>query len=219
MSGAVKPSGLTVGLTGGIGSGKSAVASAFAGLGVPVVDADACAHRLTTAGGAAMPALRAAFGDSIAAADGALDRTAMRVRAFADPAIRSQLEALLHPLIRTACEAEVAAALSAGAVYVIWAVPLLVEKGDWRNRMQRVLVVDCPEALQIARVQARSGLSAEEVKRIMATQASRAERLAVADDVIDNTGTLAELAEQVALLDCKYRELAANPGGFLPYSG
>ncbi|HEY6896671.1 MAG TPA: dephospho-CoA kinase [Rhodocyclaceae bacterium] len=219
MSGAVKPAGLVVGLTGGIGSGKSAAASAFARLGAPVVDADACAHRLTAAGGAAMPALTAAFGSVIATADGALDRAAMRARTFADPSVRSQLEALLHPLIRAACEAEVAAALGAGAAYVIWAVPLLVEKGDWRGRMQRVLVVDCPEDLQIARVQARSGLPAEEVARIMAAQATRAERLAAADDVIDNSGTLAELAGQVAALDRKYRDLAANPGGFPPYSG
>lgn len=219
MSDAVKPAGLVVGLTGGIGSGKSAAASAFARLGVPVVDADACAHRLTAAGGSAMPALKAAFGDGIVAADGGLDRAAMRARTFSDPAVRGQLEALLHPLIRAACEAQVVEALGAGAAYVIWAVPLLVEKGDWRSRMQRVLVVDCPEALQIARVQARSGLSAEEVKRIMAAQTSRAERLAAADDVIDNAGTLAELDEQVARLDRKYRELAANPGGFQPYSG
>ena len=200
-------SAFVVGLTGGIGSGKSAAADAFAALGVSVVDTDAIAHELTVAGGAAMPALVAAFGAEVAAADGALDRGRMRRLAFADPAARGRLEGILHPLIR-ALSAE--HCRLAGSPYVILAVPLLVESGAYRERCDRIVAVDCPESLQISRVMARNGLGEAEVRAIMATQASRAERLAVADDVIANDGDLANLEMQVGELHRKYLQLSSQ---------
>ncbi|THF63829.1 dephospho-CoA kinase [Pseudothauera nasutitermitis] len=195
----------TVGLTGGIGSGKSAVAERFAARGAAVVDTDLIAHALTAPDGAAMPALRAAFGDGPIAADGSLDRAAMRALVFADPAARARLEGILHPLIRSESARQCAAARTP---YVMLVVPLLVESGDWRTRCDRLCVVDCPEALQIARVQARSGLAEPQVRAIMAAQASRAERLAAADDVIDNAGPLETLDAQVDALHGRYLGLA-----------
>lgn len=197
-------SGCVVGLTGGIGSGKSAAADCFAELGIDVVDTDAIAHRLTGAGGAAMPALVAEFGPEVAGADGALDRARMRRLVFADPAARGRLEAILHPLIREQSAADCQAATSP---YVILAVPLLVESGTCRARCQRIVVVDCPESLQISRVMARNGLPEAEVRAIMAAQATRAQRLAAADDVLENAGDLAQLAAQVAQLHRKYLQL------------
>ena len=196
-----------VGLTGGIGSGKSAAADAFAELGIGVVDTDAIAHELTAVGGLAMPALIAAFGSEVATADGALDRAGMRRMVFADPAARQRLEAILHPLIRTLSAERCQLTLSP---YVILAVPLLVEAGTYRERCQRIVVVDCPESLQISRVMARSGLSETEVRAIMATQVSRAARLAVADDVIANDGDLAGLKMQVGELHLKYLRLSSQ---------
>jgi dephospho-CoA kinase len=196
----------SVGLTGGIGSGKSAVADLFAGRGVVIVDADSIAHALTAAGGAAMERIRASFGPAVLQADGALDRNAMRALAFSDPAVKSRLEAILHPMIRAESDALVARAQSA---YVIRMVPLLVEAGIIdRTRYQRVLVVDCPEETQVRRVVARSGLSAAEVRAIMATQATRERRLAQADDVIDNSGPVEQLVDQVEPLHRKYLELS-----------
>lgn len=195
---------MIVGLTGGIGSGKSAAADCFAALGISVVDADAVARELTLAGGAAMPAIEAAFGSSVIAADGSLDRTAMRQLAFSDKDARKRLEAILHPLVRQICNDRCQAA---PPPYVVLMVPLLVESGSYRERVQRLVVVDCPEAMQIERVMARNGLSQEEVERIMAAQASRAERLAAADDVIDNTGNLEDLARQVTALHDKYIQI------------
>ncbi len=200
--------GLIVGLTGGIGSGKSAVADRFAALGIPVIDADVIAHELTGPDGAAMAAIRAAFGDEVVAADGRLDRAAMRRQAFADADARRRLEAILHPMIRLEGERRSRAALAAGAPYVILVVPLLVESGGYRDRVDRVLVVSCANDVRIARVAARSGLSRAEVEAIMAAQASDAERLAAADDVIDNGGSLADLAERVAQLHSRYLALA-----------
>jgi dephospho-CoA kinase len=200
-------SSFVVGLTGGIGSGKSAVADCFAALGAAVVDTDAIAHELTSSGGAAMPALRAAFGPGVAAADGALDRARMRALAFAEPTARSRLEAILHPLIRDISAHRCSAA---AAPYAILAVPLLVESGAYRERCDRVVVVDCPERLQLERVRARSGLSEAEVLAIIAAQATRAQRLAVADDVIDNSGAREAIAAQVAPLHARYLELAAG---------
>jgi len=162
-----------VGLTGGIGSGKSTVADLFVEQGAALVDTDAIAHELTAADGAAMPALRAEFGREVAAADGALDRSRMRRLAFADPAVRWRLEGILHPMIRELAGERCRQAVSP---YVILAVPLLVESGTYRQRCDRVVVVDCPESLQISRVMARSGLSEGEVRAIMASQASRDER-------------------------------------------
>jgi len=196
-----------VGLTGGIGSGKSAAADAFEELGAAVVDTDRIAHELTRAGGAAIAGVRALFGDSAIAADGAMDRKAVRERVFSDPDSKRRLEALLHPMIRAESERQIAAATGP---YVVHVVPLLVESADYRKRVQRVLVVDCPEALQVERVRARSGLTAAEVEAIVRSQASRAQRLAAADDVIDNSGTIAALQKQVRKLHQTYLELARS---------
>ncbi|MEZ5658668.1 MAG: dephospho-CoA kinase [Burkholderiaceae bacterium] len=195
-----------VGLTGGIGSGKTTVAKRFEALGVTVVDTDAIAHELTGPGGAAMPAIRAAFGDGVVAADGRLDRAAMRERVFADPAERKRLEAILHPMIGETTNAR---ALAATSAYVILAIPLLVEGGRWGERVHRVLVIDCAEQTQVERVMQRSGLSADQVRDIMAAQASRAERLAAASDVIDNDGTPEALDAPVAALHARYLGFAA----------
>ncbi len=191
----------SVGLTGGIGCGKSTVANMFAELGVSIVDTDAIAHALTGPGGAAMPALLAEFGAQFADADGALERASMRTLVFADPAAKRRLEAILHPRIRAAADA--AGALADGP-YVIYVVPLLIESGSWRERVQRVLAIDCHESVQIARVMARNGLPEAQVRAIMATQATRALRLAAADDVIDNSDGVAALAPQIARLHHLY---------------
>ncbi|MBU1236751.1 MAG: dephospho-CoA kinase [Gammaproteobacteria bacterium] len=198
--------GIVVGLTGGIGSGKTAVAECFAGLGAAVVDTDAIAHELTGPGGTAMLALETAFGRSVVAADGRLDREAMRRQAFSDPEARKRLETILHPMIRARADSRCEEAVAAGAPYVVLVVPLLVESGDaYRRRVDRVVVVDCDDEVRIGRVIARSGLSRDDVARIMAAQASREARLAAADDVIDNNGSRDDLAAQVAVLDHKYR--------------
>ncbi|NMF89502.1 dephospho-CoA kinase [Aromatoleum petrolei] len=190
-----------IGLTGGIGSGKSAAADRFAELGAAIVDTDAIAHALTGAGGQAIPAIRAAFGDAVITPEGALDRKAMRDRAFADPDERRRLEAILHPAIGAESAHQVGAARSP---YVVLVVPLLVESGKYRERCDRLCVVDCPVEVQIARVMTRSRLPEEQVRAIMATQASREQRLAVADDVIDNGGDLATLIAQVDRLHENY---------------
>jgi len=195
-----------VGLTGGIGSGKSAVADHFVALGASLVDTDAIAHALTAAGGAAMPAIRDRFGEGALAADGSLDRAAMRALVFSRPEARKQLEAILHPLIRDESARQ---CLSAQGPYVILAVPLLVESGTYRERCDRVCVVDCPETLQIERVKIRNGLEEAQIRAIMTAQASRAERRAVADDVVDNSGTLEQLRTQVERLHRRYIDLAA----------
>lgn len=195
-----------VGLTGGIGSGKSAAATLFEQLGATVVDTDAIAHALTAPGGAAIVPIRAAFGDEVIDARGALDRAAMRRKVFADASAKARLEGILHPMIRAEADRRSAAARSA---YVVLVVPLLVESGGYRSRVQRVAVVDCPEDVQVARVMARSGLSAEEARAIMAAQVGRQARLAVADDVIDNGGSLDALRPQVEALHRRYLEMAA----------
>ncbi len=195
-----------VGLTGGIGSGKSAAASLFEALGAAVVDTDVIAHELTAPGGAAIESIRNAFGDEVIDARGALDRAAMRRKVFADASAKVRLEAILHPMIRTEADSRSAAAR---APYVVLVVPLLVESGGYRSRVRRVAVVDCPEEVQVARVMTRSGLSAEEARAIMAAQVSREQRLAVADDVIDNGGDLAALRPQVEALHRRYLEMAA----------
>jgi dephospho-CoA kinase len=200
-----------VGLTGGIGSGKSAAADRFAALGAVIVDTDAIAHELTVPGGTAIDPLRAAFGAGILTTGGALDRAAMRTRVFADPAARSRLEAILHPLIRAESEARIRrAATNDFRSYVVLVVPLLAESGGYRDRVDRVLVVDCPEETQVARVMARNGLAREEVAAIMAAQAGRARRLSIADDVIDNSGSPEALRAAVALLHERYLS-AAHP--------
>jgi len=198
---------LVVGLTGGIGSGKSAAADEFGKLGATVVDTDAIAHELTKAGGAAMPQVRRLFGEDYADAQGAMDRAKMRALAFRDPGARQKLEQLLHPLIRAESQRRIAAARGA---YVIHVVPLLVESRDYRQRVSRVLVVDCPEDVQLERVRQRSRLSEEEIRRIMRSQASREDRLAAADDIIDNSGSLDALHKQVRELHARYLELARS---------
>ncbi len=206
-----------VGLTGGIGSGKTEVTRAFAALGVPVADADAAAHAVTAKGEAGWDAVVAEFGPRACARDGSLDRGWLRRTVFADAAARKRLEALLHPLIGARLDAEIRAWT---APYGILSVPLLFERGNLTSRVARVLVVDCPEEEQVRRVTARSGMAATEVRAIMATQMPRAERLARADDVIDNGGDLAALAPQVARLDARYRECAAlEPARRSPENG
>jgi dephospho-CoA kinase len=204
--------GLIVGLTGGIGSGKTTVEKLFAELGAAVVDTDVIAHELTDPGGDAMPALAAAFGKGVLAADGSLDRPAMRSLVFADADARRRLEGVLHPLIRARSDERCRQALAVGAPYVILTVPLLVESGDYRQRVDRVLVVDCDDDIRIARVAARSGLARTEIERIMAAQASRDARLTAADDIIDNDGAEDRLTDQVARLHRQYVRLAAAKG-------
>ncbi len=198
---------LRVGITGGIGSGKSTVADGFVALGARLVDPDVIAHQLTAPGGAAIGAIREAFGAQAIAPDGRMDRAAMRAAVFADAAARKRLEGILHPMIRTATREGIATAFAAGAPYVMVAIPLLVESGEsgsWRDRIDRVLVVDCPVEVQIARVMKRSGLARGEVEAIIASQASREARLAAADDVIDNGGAIDTLPERIAQLHQTY---------------
>lgn len=196
---------LVIGLTGGIGSGKSAAADEFARLGATVVDTDEIAHELTSAGGAAIGEIRDLFGHEYIDTHGAMDRRKMRERVFADPSARQRLEALLHPLIREESRRRIA---EAKGPYVVHVVPLLVESPDYRRRVDRVLVVDCPEDVQLARVRERSGLTEEEIRRIIEAQATRAMRQAAADDVIDNGGNLDALFEQVRALHRRYLQLA-----------
>lgn len=198
-----------VGLTGGIGSGKSAAGQVFEELGTTVIDTDALAHALTGPGGAAIEPIRAAFGADYVTPDGALDRARTRELVFADAAKKRLLESILHPVIRSQTSELVQAASGA---YVILMIPLLIESHDYRGRCQRILVVDCPEELQVERVMARSALAAEQVRAIMANQVTRAVRLAAADDVIDNSQDPAHLRRQVEALHARYLQLAA-PGG------
>jgi len=195
---------LVVGLTGGIGSGKSAVADEFAKLGATIVDTDAIAHELTQKGGAAVPAVEKIFGKSFIE-DGAMDRRKMRDHVFARPEEKKKLEALLHPLIREESSRRIAVA---PGPYVVHVVPLLIESPDYRSRVDRVLVVDAPEETRIARVRTRSGLAPDEVRAIIRTQAPSDARLAAADDVIDNGGDRDALRKQVAALHQKYLQFA-----------
>jgi dephospho-CoA kinase len=192
---------LVVGLTGGIGSGKSAAAEEFGRLGATVVDTDAIAHELTRPGGPASAPLRGLFGDEYFDAEGAMDRAKLRSLVFRDPAARKQLEELLHPMIRAESELRIGAA---SGPYVIHVVPLLIESPGYRQRVARVLVVDCPESIQVERVRRRSTLSEDEARRIIRAQIAREDRLAAADDVIDNSGTLDALHKQVRKLHARY---------------
>lgn len=196
-----------VGLTGGIGSGKSTVADLFAAKGIAVIDTDALAHELTAPDGAAMPALLAAFGPSIADVTGAMDRAAMRRLVFADATARARLEGILHPMIRRISDERCRLAASP---YVILAVPLLVESGSYRERCDRIVAVDCPESRQIERVMVRSQLAEEEVRAIVSAQATRQQRLDIADDVVNNDGALTILYGQVDRLHLKYLSLSAE---------
>jgi dephospho-CoA kinase len=189
---------IRVGLTGGIGSGKSTVLQMLAGLGAAAVDADAISRATTAAGGAAIAAIASTFGPGFVTPEGALDRDRMRERAYADPAARKKLEAIIHPLVGQESERQVLAALDAGVACIVFDIPLLVESGRWRAKVDRVLVVDCSPETQVQRVVARSALKAEDVRAIMAAQASRAHRLGAADIVICNEGlSLDQLRDKV----------------------
>jgi dephospho-CoA kinase len=194
-----------IGLTGGIGSGKSTAARIFGALGAAVVDTDAISHALTAPGGAAMTALQEAFGAGCVQVDGGLDRKAVRERVFADSAARKRLEGILHPLIRIEAERQVAEAV---APYALLVVPLLLETGRYLALVRRVLVVDCDPEVQVARTMERSSLTREAVAAIMAAQLDRKSRLAAADDRIDNSGDEAALRAQVERLHVTYVQLA-----------
>ena len=193
-----------IGLTGGIASGKSAVADLFAGQGIPVIDADRVARDMVLPGTAGLTALRSAFGDGILDASGSLDRASMRARVFRDAGARAKLESILHPAIRSAMNAQ---AETAGGPYQIFAIPLLVETHA-QPAVDRVLVVDCPVDVQLRRLMTRDGSTREAAEAILASQASRADRLAAADDVIVNDGELSSLRDKVGRLHKKYLDLA-----------
>lgn len=200
---------LVIGLTGGIGSGKSEAANLFAEHGAAIIDTDAIAHELTAPGGAALPALGEAFGAEFLV-PGGLDRARMRKLVFADAAARKKLESVLHPMIREQVHARIAAVTQPYAIVVV---PLLLETGAYRELSDRVLVVDAPEEQQVERTARRSALAESEVRDIMGAQMPRAERLARADDVLSNDRGLAHLRRQVAELHAKYLELARGDAG------
>lgn len=195
-----------IGLTGGIGSGKSTAALRFAELGADVIDTDQLSHQLTAPGGAAMERVREAFGDHSLTESGAMNRRWMREKIVADPAARQQLEAILHPLIRAEVRQKIAAS---SACYVLLVVPLLFEAGGYHDQVHRVLVMDCPEALQISRTMARSHLSEAEVRAMMALQWGREQRNQQADDLLRNDGSASLLQVQIGALHQLYLRLAA----------
>lgn len=196
---------LVIALTGGVGSGKSTVASMFSRLGTPVIDADAIAHSLTAPGSPVLDLISRDFGAAVIDADGRMDRAAMRSLVFSDPSARSRLESILHPRIRSEMQRRLAALT---APYALLEIPLLFETGQ-TDIADHILVVDLPESEQIRRVQTRSRLPPDEIRRIMDSQASRSKRLAGADDVIDNSGDTKALEDQVRQLHEHYLELAA----------
>lgn len=195
----------SIGLTGGIGSGKTMVADLFAELGASVVDTDEVARNLTVSGGAAIEPIRKEFGEKFIQPDGAMNRSLMRELVFSRQKERLKLEAILHPLIR---KVSLESAEAATGTYVIFVIPLLVELPIWNGLGTRILTVDCPEELQIERVMKRNNMSREQVKAIMATQATRQQRLAVADDVIVNDRSMKEVREEVVILHAKYTKMA-----------
>ncbi len=197
----------SIGLTGGIGSGKSTVAALFKECGATVIDSDAISHQLTQPAGAAIAPLRAAFGDDCLDASGALDRPRMRQRVFSDPAAKQRLENILHPLIRAQMQA--LAEGTAAAPYLLLVVPLLFETG-YHKLVQRTLVVDCAETIQVLRTMRRNGLDEQEVRAIMAQQITRAERLQRADDIIQNDADLDALRSIVTQLHRRYLAISAG---------
>ena len=196
---------LRIGLTGGIASGKSVVTQRFAELGVPIIDADVAARNVVEPGKPGLARVVQRFGVGVLDASGRLDRRALRALIFNDSSSRQALDAILHPLIRAEMEHQAA---EAQGPYLVMAIPLLVEGGTARQRVDRVLVVDADETLQIQRLQARDGSSPEQARAILASQASRAARLGEADDVLLNTGTVAELRQAVDRLHEQYLQLA-----------
>lgn len=193
-----------VGLTGGIGSGKSTVAGAFRALGAITIDTDDISRKLTAPSGNAIPALESYFGSQFIAADGGLDRAQVRLRIFADPDAKKALENILHPMIRSEVDAQIAVS---NADYLLLEIPLLAESGAYRNRLMRIIVVDCEEETQIARTVSRSMLSRSEVKAIMASQVTRTERLNLANDIIENDAGLDALQRAVAVVNHRLRLL------------
>ena len=196
-----------VGLTGGIASGKSTVARLFEALGVPVIDTDVLAREVVAPGQTALARIVERFGPSVLLSDGALDRAALRSIVFADSQARTDLERITHPAIRELLERR---SVEAGGIYQMHVIPLLVETGAHEKRVDRVLVVDCSEEVQIRRLQARDGSTLEQARGILAAQVGRTARLAVADDIIVNDGDLASLRDQVAALHARYLELAGQ---------
>lgn len=178
---------IRLGLTGGIGSGKSTAAKLLAQLGAHLIDADHISRQLTASGGKAIAAIRAAFGDTYIASDGSMDRAQMRQLVFHDASAKSKLETIMHPLIYLETDLQAEQAQTAGQSVLVFDLPLLVESGRWRARLDHILVIDCAPEIQVQRVVARNGLAPEEVQSIMMQQASRARRLAAADSVIDNS--------------------------------
>ena len=197
-----RPFPLRIGLTGGIGSGKSTVAQMLHARGAAIIDADAIARSVTAPNGAAMPAIAQTFGKDFITTDGALDRERMRAHVFKEPSAKQALEAIIHPLVTQETQRQAQAAIEQGFRTLVFDVPLLVESGTrWRTQVDRVLVVDCAETTQIERVVARNGLSRETIQNIIYAQASRAQKLAAADWVIHNEKlTLQTLRDQVAQL-------------------
>ena len=200
-----------VGLTGGIGSGKSTVAALFAELGVALIDTDALAHALTAVNGIAIDAIRTEMGAAFIANDGALDRVAARTSVFADANLKRKLEAILHPLIHREVENALRSIAVQKAPYVMLIVPLLFETHTYRERIQTTLLVDCPVATQLERVKRRSGLTAVEIKRIVCTQLPRALRLQLAHDLVSNEKMVEAISEQVELLHRQYLKNATSP--------
>lgn len=195
-----------VGLTGGIGSGKTQVSNTFEALGVPVIDTDLISHAVTAPNGLAIPAIREAFGDEMIDPSGKLDRAKMRELVFRNPQAKQKLEAILHPLIANVTMASIAQ--HSDAPYVVLVVPLLAESVQWINRCDRILVIDCEVQTQIERVIARSGMTREQVSAIIATQASREARKAIANEVIVNESTIEALTQQVKRLHDFYLNMA-----------
>jgi dephospho-CoA kinase len=195
---------LRVGLTGGIGSGKSTASHIFESLGVPVIDTDLIAREVVAPGTPGLSAVLRDFGTDVVNAQGLLNRNYLREKVFVDPMARERLEEILHPLIRSEMRRRVSMAKGS---YCILAIPLLIEKG-WQTEVDRILVIDTEREVQIARAQQRDGLSQEQVERILATQSSREERLADADDVITNNGDINTLREQVTMAHGRYLALA-----------
>lgn len=197
---------LRIGLTGGIGSGKSTVARTLVACGAALVDADAISRAVTAAGGAAVKEIAAQFGGRFVTADGAMDRDRMRQLAFDDPSARRRLESIVHPLVSQETLRQYEQAVKAGCACVVFDVPLLVESGRWRQQLDQVLVVDCGEATQVSRVMARNGWPREAVEKVIAGQASRAQRLSAADICLYNDGL------PLDALDAQVRRLAARFG-------
>ncbi len=200
-----KPDRFSVGLTGGIGSGKTSVANAFAQRGASIIDTDLIAHQLTAPGGHAIAAIAAAFGTDFIAPDGSMDRARMRERVFSDPAEKSLLESILHPMIRAEVSRQADAAQGA---YLMYVVPLLAETGHWK--FSRILVVDCDEKQQIERVMLRDRLPLNIVQSIIAQQATRAQRLAMATDVLQNQGDFESLLPEIDRLHKIYSDLSSS---------